>query len=120
MTDAHEIASAFTDLAEVEFRRLASFNGGEVGVFWASSGVSPWERHPDDDEFLQVIEGVVDIEVLGDEREITTVEAGSIFVVPRGRWHRHRHRGPVKELYLTPGRSEMSFADDPREPEAST
>ncbi len=113
--EAHNIASAFTDLSEAEFRRLASFNGGEVGVFWASSGISPWERHPDDDELLQVIEGAVDIEVLVDVGfQITTLEAGSIFVVPRGCWHRHRHHGLVKELYLTPGRTEMSFEDDPR------
>jgi quercetin dioxygenase-like cupin family protein len=118
--DAHDIASAFVDLGEVEFRRLAPFNGGEVGVFWASSGVSPWERHPDDEELLQVIEGSVDIEVLGDDgSRITTLEAGSILVVPRGHWHRHRHRGLVKELYLTPGRSEMSFDDDPRAQPAS-
>ena len=113
--EAHDIASAFAGLGEVEFRRLASFNGGEVGVFWASSGLSPWERHPDDEEFLQVIEGTVEIEVLTDDASrVTTVDAGSCFVVPRNRWHRHRHTGLVKELYLTPGRSEMSFEDDPR------
>jgi quercetin dioxygenase-like cupin family protein len=112
---AHDLASAFTNLSEVEFRRLAVFNAGEVGVFWASSGVSPWERHPDDEEFLQVIEGSVEIEVLGqDGSQVTAVDAGSIFVVPRDHWHRHRHTGPVKELYLTPGRTEMSFEDDPR------
>jgi quercetin dioxygenase-like cupin family protein len=113
--EAHDIASAFADLDEVEFRRLAAFNGGEVGVFWASSGVSPWERHPDDEEFLQVIEGSVDIEVLTDDgARVTTVAAGSIFVLPRDLWHRHRHTGHLKELYLTPGRTEMSFDDDPR------
>jgi len=48
--EAHDIAGAFDGLAEVEFKRLSSFNGGEVGVFWAASGVSPWERHPDDDD----------------------------------------------------------------------
>jgi len=53
--------------------------------------------------------------VLTDEgSEITTVAAGSVFVVPRGHWHRHRHTGLVKELYLTPGPSDMSFAEDPR------
>jgi quercetin dioxygenase-like cupin family protein len=113
--EAHDLTSAFADLGEVEFRRLAPFNSGEVGVFWAASGTSPWERHPDDDEFLHVIEGSVEIEILdGDGSRVTTVDAGSIFVVPRDRWHRHRHTGLVKELYLTPGRSEMSFDDDPR------
>lgn len=113
--EAHNIVSAFADLAEAEFQRLAAFNEGEVGVFWASNGISPWELHPDDEELLQVIEGSVDIEVLTDDgSQITTVGQGSIFVVPRGFWHRHRHTGLVKELYLTPGRSEMSFDEDPR------
>jgi mannose-6-phosphate isomerase-like protein (cupin superfamily) len=112
---AYDIGSAFDDLGEVEFRTLATFNQGTIGVFWASTGTSPWERHPDDDELLQVVEGSVDIEVLTDEgSEITPVSAGSVFVVPRGHWHRHRHTGLVKELYLTPGASNMSFEEDPR------
>jgi quercetin dioxygenase-like cupin family protein len=118
--EAHNLASAFVDLGEVEFRRLAVFNSGEVGVFWAASGVSPWERHPDDEEFLLVVEGSVEIEVLAkDESQVRTVAAGSIFVVPRDCWHRHRHTGLVKELYLTPGRTEMSFDDDPRSSEVT-
>jgi mannose-6-phosphate isomerase-like protein (cupin superfamily) len=113
--EAYDIGSAFGDLGEVEFRTLATFNRGTIGVFWASSGISPWERHPDDEELLQVIEGSVDIEVLTAEgSEITTVSAGSVFVVPRGHWHRHRHTGVVKELYLTPGPSDTSFEEDPR------
>jgi hypothetical protein len=64
---------------------------------------------------LQVVEGSVDIEVVTDEgSEITTVAAGSVFVVPRGHWHRHRHTRLVKELHLTPGLSNMSFEEDPR------
>jgi quercetin dioxygenase-like cupin family protein len=113
--EAYDVRNAFGDLGEVEFRTLATFNRGTIGVFWASNGISPWERHPEDEELLQVVEGSVDIEVLTDEgSEITTVAAGSVFVVPRGRWHRHRHTGLVKELYLTPGPSDMSFEADPR------
>jgi mannose-6-phosphate isomerase-like protein (cupin superfamily) len=113
--EALNIAAAFEGLGAVEFRHLASFNQGHVGAFWAANGDSPWERHPYDDELLLVVDGSVDIEVLDDRRsETTTVEAGCLFVVPRGRWHRHRHTGLVRELYLTPGPSEMSFAEDPR------
>jgi quercetin dioxygenase-like cupin family protein len=112
---AHDLAAAFADLGEAEFRRLAVFNGGELGVFWASSGISPWERHPDDEELLHVIEGSVEIEVLVDDgSRVTRIDAGSLFVVPRGHWHRHRHSGLVKELYLTPGPTDMSFDEDPR------
>jgi len=112
---AHDIREALEGLGEVEFRHLARFNRGAIGVFWAASGTSPWERHPEDDELLQVIEGEVVITVLTDDGPVdTVVRAGSLFVVPRGLWHRHHHPAKVKELYVTPGPSEMSTAEDPR------
>ncbi len=43
----------------------------------------------------------------------TLVRAGSCFVVPRGLWHRHHVPEKLLELYVTPGRSERSTADDP-------
>jgi quercetin dioxygenase-like cupin family protein len=113
---AHDLGATLDELAELEFRELARFNRGSVGVFWASGGTSPWERHPDDDELLQVLEGEAQIVVLTDEGPVTTlVCAGSVFVVPRGLWHRHRMLGKVKELYVTPGRTEHSTAEDPRD-----
>lgn len=74
-------------MPEMEFRQLALFNAGHVGVFWCTAGISPWERHPDDEELLQVVEGEVDLEVLTDD-------------------------GPV--VKNAPGPSEMSTAADPR------
>jgi uncharacterized cupin superfamily protein len=113
--EAHDIRGTLEGLAEMDFHQLAPFNRGHIGVFWCSSGISPWERHPEDEELLQVIEGEVDIEVLTDDGPVvTTVRAGSLFVVPRGLWHRHRVPGKLKELYLTPGPTESSTAADPR------
>jgi quercetin dioxygenase-like cupin family protein len=113
--DAQDIRTSFEGLAEVEFRSLAKFNDGEVGIFWSSSGVSPWERHPKDEELLQIIEGQVEIEVLTEAGPVVSLlSEGLIFVVPRNHWHRHRHVGLVKELYLTPGPTDMSMAEDPR------
>jgi quercetin dioxygenase-like cupin family protein len=113
---AHDVKRALTGLGELDFRTLARFNRGSLGIFWASGGTSPWERHPEDEELLQPIEGEVDIEVLTDDGPVvTTVRAGSVFVVPRGHWHRHHLRGLLKELYLTPGPTEHSTADDPRQ-----
>lgn len=112
---AHDPLAVVDDLPEMEFRELARFNQGQVGVFWCSAGLSPWERHPDDDELLQVLEGEVDIIVLREDGPVTTtVRAGSFFVVPRGLWHRHHVKVRLKELFLTPGPSEHSMADDPR------
>ena len=112
---AHNLVNAIEGLAEVEFKQLASFNRGSMGVYWATGGVSPWERHPEDDELLYVIEGCVVIEVLTeDDRVEMLVSEGSAFVVPRNHWHRHKVDGVVKEMYVTPGPSDTSFADDPR------
>jgi quercetin dioxygenase-like cupin family protein len=112
---AHNLVDAIEGLPEVEFRQLASFNRGSVGVYWAVSGVSPWERHPEDDELLYIIEGHVTVEILTeDERVEVLVAEGSAFVVPKNHWHRHKVHGVVKEMYVTPGPSDTSFADDPR------
>jgi quercetin dioxygenase-like cupin family protein len=116
MMQAHDIRASLDGLGELDFRPLAPFNRGMLGVFWSSGGTSPWERHPDDEELLQPIEGEVDIEVLTETGPVvTTVRAGAVFVVPRGHWHRHRHRGLLKELFLTPGPTEHSTAADPRQ-----
>src|SRR5262245_46915323 len=67
---------------------LGMLNECLLGVT-AFSGETPWERHPDGDELLFILEGAVQVTVLTDDgphRE--TVSAGSLFVVPRGLWHR--------------------------------
>ena len=111
----HSLLATIDALGEMEFHNLAPFNCGSVGVFWCSSGTSPWERHPDDDELLQVLEGEVVITVLTEtDRVETRVSAGSAFVVPKGCWHRQHIPEVLKELYVTPGASEHSDAEDPR------
>ena len=110
-----EIVGAAKDLKSLEFKKLAAFNRGSVGVFHSEAGISPWERHPDDDEFLFVLEGSVEIIVLTDGGPTwTAIQAGSGFVVPRGLWHRHRVTARLVELWATPGESEHSNAEDPR------
>jgi len=112
---AHDVRATIESLKELEFRELSPFNQGTLGVYWASGGTSPWERHPDTDELLFILEGRADVTILRDDGPVVTpVGAGSLIVVPRGLWHRHTLHGTVKELYLTPGRSEHSTAEDPR------
>ena len=115
---AHPLTATVDALDEMEFRTLEQFNRGTAGVFWCGAGTSPWERHPDDDELLHVIEGEVVIRVLTDSGPVdTTVGAGSVFVVPRGLWHRHQVPERLKEFYVTPGATEHSMAEDPRSDE---
>jgi len=103
-------------LGDLEFREIGTFNEGTVGAFWTSGGAtSPWEQHPDDDELLQVLEGACEITIMMDDGPVTmALRAGDVIVVPRGHWHRHSSTGPFRELYVTPGRTLHSDAEDPR------
>jgi len=98
---------------EAAFPQLAPFNSG--GVFVGRfRGVSPWERHAEGDELLHVLDGEVGITVMATPPFETTIGAGSIFVVPRGLWHRLNARTLVTLLWATPKPTEISFAEDPR------
>lgn len=115
--EAIDVTGILDELGNLEFRDLAPFNEGRVGCYWTDSGTSPWERHPDTDELLLVLEGSVRITVLppAGGRESVEVRTGHLVVVPRGHWHRHEASGRYRELYVTPGASQTSFDDDPRE-----
>jgi uncharacterized cupin superfamily protein len=103
------------DQLRAAFPRLASFDKGEITV-GRFSGRSPWERHVDSDEFLHVLDGEVEITLLTDDDSIhVTVSAGSIFVIPRGLWHRQVPRPVATVLSLIPtDHGSVSFAEDPR------
>ena len=125
---AHDIRAALSGLPELTItsstteeeadaaeRRLASFNQCMVGLV-RYSGQPPWERHPNADELLHVLDGEIDITVLTDHGPVqATACGGSIFVVPQGLWHRTLARATVALLYVTPAEgNEHSFAEDPR------
>lgn len=117
---SHDVAKTLAGLDEMQFTELESFNHGSVGVFWTEGGpgASPWEMHPDTDELLHILEGEAVITVLSDDGPIESrVPAGSFLVVPRGCWHKQQMPGRTCELYVTPGRTEHSTAEDPREEE---
>jgi len=124
---AHDIRSILSNLpvltitanttekeADAAFPQLASVNEG--GVFVGQfSGQTPWERHSTGDELLHVLDGEMEITVLTTDGPVrVTVRAGSIFVVPRGLWHRQLAAKKVTELSVTPQPSDISFAEDPR------
>jgi quercetin dioxygenase-like cupin family protein len=107
-----EVRTAEEDAAA--FPRLVTFNAGAVYV-GRFAGQSPWERHPDGDELLHVLEGEVEVTLLLPGESVKEiVPAGSVLVVPRGVWHRQMARPSVTLLAATPDLSEASFADDPR------
>ncbi len=114
------IVPGMSDTGAVPYMKmLAAFNESTIGIV-RFSGRTPWERHPAGDELLHVLDGAVEVVVLTEAGPVqATVPAGSIFVVPRGLWHR-QVAAATTLLFATPTEgSEHSWADDPRTPSSS-
>ena len=99
---------------EHSFLNIAKFNDGNFGCC-QTSGQSPvWEMHPDTDEFFYIIEGEFEITLLtGTEEEKHVASAGSVFVVPKGIWHKPAAPKGAKFLFYTPGQSLHSESKNP-------
>src|SRR5438128_3493968 len=112
---AHDLRAALGDLPAMTMRFLASLNRCTIGVSRFSEG-SHWERHPAGDELLHILEGEADVVTLTDGGPVrSTARAGSIFICPRGLWHRVLPRSPLSMLFATPGEgTEHSDAQEPR------
>src|SRR5437667_9024118 len=112
---AHDVRAALADLPAMTMRFLASLNRCTIGVSRFSEG-SHWERHPAGDELLHILEGEADVVTLTDGGPVrSTARAGSIFICPRGLWHRTLARPPVTMLFGTPANgTEPSEAQEPR------
>jgi mannose-6-phosphate isomerase-like protein (cupin superfamily) len=82
--------------------------GFTVGIFAftddASVHADHWERHPDGDEVLCVLEGclVVTIEGDGTRERSVILEKGQALIVPQARWHRLLVVEPGRLLVCTP------------------
>src|SRR5882672_4085770 len=70
------------------FATLTPFRDGNI--FSAKfSGNGAWERHPNGDELVQVLDGTATLHIIvGDEPETHALRAGMLVVVPQGAWHR--------------------------------
>lgn len=101
--------------ASAAFPCLAPFNQG--GIFAGRfSGETPWECHPTGDELLYVIDGAVEVTILGEAgTEVSTARAGQVVIVPKGLWHKQRPLPEVALLTMTPQPSAHSSAADPRQ-----
>src|SRR6266481_596168 len=122
---AHDLRAALSGLLELAIassttaeeaaaavRPIASLDQCTLGVM-RYSGLTPWERHPDGDELLHPLEGEVDVTLLTDSGPThVTVRAGSVFVCPRGLWHRQLPRPAVTMFFGTPTENaEVSWAE---------
>jgi mannose-6-phosphate isomerase-like protein (cupin superfamily) len=75
-----------------------------------------WEMHPNGDELLYVVEGELELTLLGEESSPRSILApGGLTIVPRGVWHSPQPKGSVTLLHLADYRgTKVSNAADPR------
>jgi mannose-6-phosphate isomerase-like protein (cupin superfamily) len=80
-------------------RTVANFNGHDIMVVKVE-GEFVWHKHDDSDDFFLVLDGVLEIEL---RDRVVTLQAGEMFVVPKGVEHRPCARqGEVRLLLIEP------------------
>lgn len=64
-----------------------------------------WERHPNGDEVVVLLEGRATfvLEMDGGEKTCPLDTAGAYVIVPRGTWHTARVASPCRMLFITAG-----------------
>jgi mannose-6-phosphate isomerase-like protein (cupin superfamily) len=102
--DIAGIRETFAELSERANESLGAFDQSSIGFGRYIPGSSPWERHNNGDELLLVTDGEVEIEVLGDagDSSVEQLPEGSLFVVPKGKWHQLTATDNVNILYVSP------------------
>ncbi|HEU0217859.1 MAG TPA: cupin domain-containing protein [Stellaceae bacterium] len=81
------------------------------------SGRAAWERHPNGDELVQIVDGATSVDIIVDSKmETHQLVAGMTVVVPQGAWHRFHAPTGVSIVTATPRPTEHLTVDvdDPR------
>ncbi len=98
------------------FARLVAYRDG--AIFTAKfAGTSAWERHPQGDEIVQVVDGATTLHLITEEgRQSVVLRAGMLAIVPRNAWHQFEAPGGVCVMTATPQPTEHLRVDveDPR------
>ncbi|MGE5268472.1 MAG: cupin domain-containing protein [Thiohalocapsa sp.] len=110
------------DMTEAErhgtnaFATLTPYRDGNI--FGAKfSGNGAWERHPNGDELVQIVEGETKFHIITEAGPETHIlKAGMLVVVPQGLWHRFESPNGVALMTATPKPTEHLTVDvaDPR------
>ncbi|HUK08641.1 MAG TPA: cupin domain-containing protein [Stellaceae bacterium] len=128
MTDVHNLKAELAGLTLLKGRtpktpasekarsivRIAPYRDG--AIFLAKfSGTSNWERHPNGDEIVQVVEGETTLHLITPEGPHSfTLSAGMLVVVPRNAWHKFESEKGVSVMTATPQPTEHVDVEDPR------
>src|SRR5262252_5139843 len=98
------------------FATLAPFRDGNI--FSAKfSGDGAWERNPNGDELVQVVDGSATLHIMTDDGpQSHALSAGMVVIVPQGAWHRFHSPDGVSLVTATPKPTEHLTVDvdDPR------
>jgi mannose-6-phosphate isomerase-like protein (cupin superfamily) len=100
--------------ANAAFAVLAPFRDGSIfaGRF---SGETPWERHRNGDELVQILDGTATLTIMTDGGpQSFTLTAGMLIVVPLGHWHRFHAPDGATVLSATPQPTDHTAVADPR------
>ena len=91
------------------FATLSEYRDG--GLFIGHyAGYSEWERHPNGDEIVMVVEGETTSILLVDNSEVSNkLGEGELLVVPQNTWHRFESPKGVKVMTVTPQPTEHSI-----------
>ena len=97
------------DASKGSFKKLSDYRNG--GIFITHySGHSEWERHPNGDELVQVLEGETTLILLISGHPVSnTLRENSLLVVPKGIWHRFETPKGAKIMTVTPQPTEHSI-----------
>ena len=98
------------------FATLAPFRDGNI-YSAKFSGDGAWERHPNGDELVQIVEGSATLHVITEDGpQSYPVSAGTMVVVPQNTWHRFHSPDGVSLVTATPKPTEHLTVDveDPR------
>lgn len=113
--DIKHVLTELSQHPDGTFLEIQAFNQQSFGAC-KITGTSPvWEMHPDTDEFFHILEGEFEITLLdGDRPSHHIIAAGSIFVIPKGIWHKPSAPSGAQFMYFTPGQTLHSTSDNPR------
>jgi len=98
------------------FGRVAPYRDG--AIFTAKfAGTSAWERHPQGDEIVHIVDGATTLHLITDAgRQSIQLTAGMLTIVPQNAWHQFEAPDGVCVMTATPQPTEHVRADveDPR------
>lgn len=96
--------------------RVAAYRDG--AIFTAKfAGISAWERHPQGDEIVQIVDGATTLHLMTAEgRQSLALTAGMLAIVPQNMWHQFEAPDGVCVMTATPQPTEHVRVDveDPR------